>query len=141
MKYVLFATLIACSSSTPGGTEENMSPSCMEATTHSDLAWIQTNVFDKTCAVSGCHDSRGHEGGLVLTDGMSRANLVGVASTSGDGWKRVTAGNPDASYLMVALGQAAGPMPEDGYMPLRSAALCQAKLDAVARWITAGATE
>ncbi|HEY0251757.1 MAG TPA: hypothetical protein VGC41_09530 [Kofleriaceae bacterium] len=141
MKYLAFSLLVACSNGP--GTEEAQSPSCVDAMTHSDLAWIQTNVFDKSCAVSGCHDARGHSGQLILTDGNSHANLVAKAAVNPgtDGWKRVTAGDPSASYLMVALGQEAGPMPTDGFMPLQAEALCQAKIDAVSRWITAGAAE
>ncbi|MFT3697914.1 MAG: hypothetical protein QM831_32540 [Kofleriaceae bacterium] len=139
MKYVLFALLVACTNSP--GVEENTSPSCVDAESHSDLAWIQTNVFDKSCAVTGCHDAHGHSGGLNLSAGASHTSLVGVASTSGEGWSRVTAGDPSASYLMVALGVEAGPAPMDGLMPLSSPGLCQQKLDAITRWISAGAAE
>ncbi|CAN5162245.1 hypothetical protein BH11MYX1_BH11MYX1_22810 [soil metagenome] len=133
------AILAACSSSTGTGVEAS-SPTCAEATTHADLAWIQANVFDKSCVFSGCHTGTAASAGhLNLTAGMSAANLVGVAAQTQPGWQRVVAGDPAASYLLVALGQVAGPMPAGGYMPLGGSALCTEKLDAIERWITAGA--
>src|SRR6185369_5220257 len=36
---------------------------------------IQRQIFDKSCAVSGCHDSQSQTGGLLLENGASYGNL------------------------------------------------------------------
>ena len=114
--------------------------SCEEAKSHSDLAWIQTNVFSASCTFSGCHvGSAATAGHLSLESSGAHDQLVGTASTSSPSWKRVVAGDPTKSYLLVALGHVAGPKPTDGFMPLASPQLCPEKLDAIQRWITAGA--
>ncbi len=41
---------------------------------------------------------------------------------------------------MVAIGDATGPAPAGGFMPLAQPALCQEERDAIGRWIAAGAT-
>ena len=65
---------------------------------------IQTQIFDRSCALSGCHDSQTQMSGLLLEVGASLGNLVGVDPQNGAavalGWKRVTAGDPAASLLM-----------------------------------------
>jgi hypothetical protein len=140
LKSLFVIGLAACSGTS--STEDSLTPTCQDAMTHSDLAWIQTNIFTKSCAFSGCHvGTAPNAGHLDLEAGTSYANLVGANAMTQPGWKRVVAGDPDSSFLMVALGHAAGPMPADGYMPLSSPALCTEKLDAIARWITAGAAQ
>lgn len=112
---------------------------CADATQHSDFAWIQQHVLTPSCATSMCHSGETPSVDLSLEAGQAYANLVGKGASTASGWIRVVPGSPDDSYLMVALGRAPGPMPEDGFMPLGSPALCSGKLDAVARWIGAGA--
>lgn len=123
---------------TPDGS--TTSGTCEEARTHSDLAWIQTNVFTPSCAVAGCHRtpavSAGH---LILDPGLSHAQLVNTQSTSAASWMRVVPSDVAKSYLLVAMGAESGPRPTDGLMPLGSQALCTEKLDAIERWIEAGA--
>ena len=122
------------------GSGEPISPSCMDATSHSDLAWIQTNVFTRSCAFSGCHNGTASSAGhLVLTPGASQRNLVGMPTETEADWVRVVPGHPEQSYLLVALGDGGGPAPRDGTMPLSQPALCVEKRDAIARWIAAGA--
>jgi hypothetical protein len=128
----------ACTSSS----EDAASPECQAAESHSDLAWIQTNVFDTSCVLGGCHmGTAANAGHLDLEDGMAYNELVGQPSQVQQGWYRVKAGDPSMSYLMVALDAISGPMPPDGPMPLDSPSLCSEKLDAITRWITAGATD
>src|SRR5262245_22927834 len=54
-------------------------PSCEEAKSHQDLAWIQDNVFTKSCALSSaCHKGNAIEAaGLSLEADKSYAQLVG----------------------------------------------------------------
>jgi hypothetical protein len=132
----------ACTAADHHGTPDAGSTSlqCAEATSHSDLAWIQDKVFSASCTFSGCHQGAATTAGhLSLQPGLSRTQLVGVASTSEPTWKRVVSGDPAKSYLMVAIGHMAGPRPKDGVMPLASTMLCPEKRDAIQRWIEAGA--
>ena len=56
---LFFAAMLGCSDDStnePGDMcKMSTSADCMEAPNHSDLAWIETNVFAKQCAFSGCH--------------------------------------------------------------------------------------
>jgi len=139
--FVLTLSLVACASPAEDSSTATgkVSASCVEADAHDDLAWIQANVFDKSCGFSSCHGGNTPQGKLSLVAGRSRDSLVGIASTSEPAWKRVVAGDSGASYLLVALGAVDGPLPESGTMPAGQDPLCDEKRDAVARWIDAGA--
>ncbi|HTJ44100.1 MAG TPA: hypothetical protein VL463_18465 [Kofleriaceae bacterium] len=143
-------------------------PSCEEARTHKELSWIQANIFDKSCSLStSCHGGDGLQAaGLVLTAGQSYDGLVGVDAQGDYGttvhgtkqWKRVVAGDPANSYLMVMIhpkaappmtnypfdpnsgfGSAADINPKVGPMPVNGDPLCALKLDAIQHWIEDGA--
>jgi hypothetical protein len=116
------------------------STACDEAKSHSDLAWIQDNIFTASCAFSGCHKGTAANAGfLSLESGMSHGSLVGQAAVTESGWMRVVASDPSHSYLLVAVGAETGPTPAGGLMPLANPKLCQDKLDAMSRWVMAGA--
>jgi hypothetical protein len=112
---------------------------CQEAMQHSDLAWIQQKIFTPSCATSECHAGSDPEVGLNLEAGRAYANLVNKNASTVQGWQRVVPGTLATSYLVVAFGRADGPPPRDGFMPLGADALCVEKLEAVERWILAGA--
>jgi len=112
---------------------------CQEAAQHSDLTWIQQKVFTPSCATSMCHAGADPEVGLNLEAGRTFNNLVNKNASTVTGWKRVIPGSLATSYLVVAFGRTAGPPPRDGFMPLGADALCTEKLEAVERWILAGA--
>jgi hypothetical protein len=146
-------------------------PACEEAKTHSDLPWIQANIFDQACSSStACHKDRALDAAeLSLSDGTSYAALVGVDAKSDYGttvkgrmqWKRVVAGDPSSSYLMVLIdphenpvpngpvdpmgggyGSAADLNPKSGSMPQNAGELlCPERIDAIRRWIENGAPE
>lgn len=129
---------------------------CTEAATHSDLAWIEANVFNK-CTFSGCHNGAATDGGrLDLQPGKSFAALVNKDSEIATGAgltgkaKLVVPGEPTHSYLLVmmrAIKPAEFDPPLDvppasvGYMPQNAggAVTCCQKLDALTRWIMDGA--
>lgn len=132
------------------------SPSCVEATQHSDLAWIEANIFKKSCVFSACHKGRALDAGkLTLEAGQSHLELVDIVSDRYDTWKLVVPGDPAKSYLMVIIdpklddkGQVVDPAgfdgpitPDVGPMPQNSALLCKEKRDAIQRWIEAGAPD
>jgi hypothetical protein len=134
--------LAACPADDPGSPDA--SPSCVEAETHSDLAWIQEKVFTPGCAsFTACHQGTASQaGGLNLEAGRSRAAMVGVPSTRFTDWTLVVPSQPATSYLMVVLGQYDGPLDSRiGTMPYNSRLLCKEKRDAIERWIAAGAPD
>ncbi|MFM8410075.1 MAG: hypothetical protein ACKOCT_07340, partial [Alphaproteobacteria bacterium] len=74
---------------------------------------IQAQVFDRSCAISGCHDSQTRMAGLLLEVGASWSNLVGVdpsTQAAGDlGWKRVSPGDATTSLLLRKVAGDLGP--------------------------------
>jgi len=122
-----------------GSPDDGILDACAEAKLHSDFAWIQAHVLTPSCATAMCHAGAEPKVDLSLEAGEAYANLVNKGASTATGWIRVVPGSPEQSYLMVAFGRAPGPMPRDGFMPLGAPALCGEKLDAVARWISAGA--
>jgi hypothetical protein len=113
---------------------------CQQATQHSDLTWIQDNVFTSTCALAHCHAEDNQAGGLVLASGMSHGYLVNRPSTVQTTMMRVLPGDPANSYLLIALGGEPGNPPEGSVMPWGGAApLCAEEIDAIKRWVAAGA--
>ena len=104
------------------------------------LASIQTNVFTPRCA--GCHTGVGATlpGAMNLTSATaSYAALVGVASVQAAPLQRVTAGNPNDSYLVRKL--EGGPNIINNRMPLGGPFLDQATIDSIRLWITRGAAQ
>jgi hypothetical protein len=100
---------------------------------------IQAAVFTPQCA--GCHSgptSNSLPAGMDLSDAdASFSALVGVPSVQEPALNRVTAGDPDNSYLVHKLeGTAAtgNRMPAGGAPPLD-----QAEIDDIREWITNGA--
>lgn len=143
MRRVLWIVLCfsACTAAEPNGTPDGGTGNpCDEAKTHSDLAWIQTNIFTPSCAFGTCHKAPAVAAGhLILDAGQSHGQLVNTASTSASSWMRVVPGDSAKSYLLVAIGAQSGPRPVDGIMPLSNPPLCSDKVDAIRRWIAAGA--
>jgi len=106
-----------------------------------NLQSIQDNVFTPTCSNNGCHTgptSNALPAGMDLTSAAaSHASLVGVASLQEVTLERVTAGDPDASYLIRKLegNGAAGTQ----RMPFGGPYLDQDTIDAIRQWVTDGA--
>ncbi len=154
LSLLITAALAACGngdSGTPDG--GGTSPSCLEAEQHSDFAWLNDNIFTRSCAnFTSCHDSAAPAGNLDMTAEASYTNLVNVPSTYFTDWMRVAPGSCEESYLMVRLrchsdtsanGMPCFTGPLDGgqLMPPNSSPICQQKVDAICRWIAAGASE
>jgi len=121
---------------------------CMDAVTHSDLAWIEQKIFAASCNFSGCHSSTSDAGKVDLRPGMSHGHLVNVSSMVDKTRKLVVPGDIDASYLMlmvrdvppVMASPPASPPPGGiGYMPQGAPGMCCQKLDALERWVMSGA--
>ena len=109
---------------------------------------IQRQIFNQSCAVSGCHDSQSRAGDLLLEVGASLTNLINVtpnnANAAAAGWKRVTVidtntGDPDTSLLVAKLN---GPPAGFGArMPFNRPKLDQSLIDVVELWVAAGAPD
>jgi hypothetical protein len=121
---------------------------CMDATMHSDLAFIEQRIFASSCNFSGCHGSATDAGRLDLRAGASHDRLVGVSSQIDPSRKLVVPNDVAASYLMLMLRDVAPAMANPpgnsppgsiGFMPQAAPTLCCQKLDAIERWINAGA--
>jgi hypothetical protein len=146
---MLFATACkidldhAPDSASGSGCQMSTSASCTDAATHQELSWIQKNVFTPQCTFSGCHNGENTKQGKIdLRDGKSFATLVNGDSMLQSGAKLVVPSDPATSYLEVMLGSEPGTVdPTVGLMPQSNGGmlLCCQKLDAIQRWITAGA--
>lgn len=143
---LLVVALAGCSGDDGNGDGgvDAISASCLEATMHSDLAWLQEKVFTPGCsAFVSCHKGLALEaGGLSLEPGEVIPQTVNVDSDLFPQFKRIAPGDPANSYMMIIMGEFPGPIdPDVGTMPYNNPKLCQEKLDAVERWIAAGATD
>lgn len=128
------------SSPTDGGASDAAPlTDCEEATYHSDFAWIQQKVFNVSC-LTGCHSGPNPTSNMDLSAGRAWSSLVNVSSNQYSGWVRVVPGDSPHSMLMVQLGGEPGPQLE-GYMPWNQPRLCNEKIDAIRRWIIAGAPQ
>ncbi len=93
---------------------------------------IQNKVFNKSCALSGCH-----------VEGNQNPNLSGnafnriVNQSSSQGLKYIEPGNPERSYLYMKITGASGI--SGVRMPRGSAPLAQSVIDSIRVWITNGA--
>jgi hypothetical protein len=108
---------------------------------------IQTQIFDQSCAVGGCHDSQTVRAELLLERGASYDNLIGRTPTNADaaaaGWHRVTtvdatSGDAATSYLVHKVTGDLDP----GFgkrMPFNEPRLDDALVDVIRRWVEAGA--
>lgn len=128
----LLLVLAACGGD--GGSSLSPAPDTdsIEATSMS----IQSNIFNVSCAVSGCHAGAAPTAGMSLEADVSFSNLIGVTSIEDGNFERVKFGDPDNSYLVQKL---EGTASTGGRMPLGRPALPQQQITAVRTWITNGA--
>ncbi|MEO8604086.1 MAG: hypothetical protein ABI629_16035 [bacterium] len=108
---------------------------------------IQKQIFNQSCALSGCHDSQSQSGGLLLETGAAYGNLVNQPpandSAAGAGWLRVDAllSDPDTSFLFHKID---GDLPDPSYgvrMPRNRPKLNKTLRDIIELWIRAGAPQ
>lgn len=99
----------------------------------SKFSEIQKNVFNQSCAVSGCHAGNSPQANLNLTSGSAYAQLVDVNSATFPDQKRVVPGNKDASLLYNVLSYNFQlKMPPSGKLD-------QKIIDSIGVWIQKGA--
>jgi hypothetical protein len=96
-------------------------------------------IFDKRCAVGGCHTIATHQAGLVLEPSEAYQSLVGVSSTLRPSLERVTPGEPTQSWLVTMI--SADDVARQGVsrMPLATYPLTDNQIATIVRWIEQGA--
>lgn len=113
---------------------------------------IQRQIFNQSCALSGCHDSQTQSGNLLLDSGAAYGNLVNVSpsnpAAAGAGWLRVdapdppgTSGEASNSYLFNKIDDN---LPDASYgerMPLNKRKLNKTLREVIELWIEAGAPQ
>jgi hypothetical protein len=97
---------------------------------------IQTQIFNVSCAVSGCHAGPAPAAGMDLT-ASAFTRIVNVPSSEVSGLMRVAPGNASDSYLIRKL--EGGPGIVGARMPLGGPFLNQATIDRIRAWIDSGA--
>jgi len=103
---------------------------------------IQHTIFERQCAFSGCHSFDSAESGLVLEGPNVYDALINVSATTSAaafaGKKRVIPGLPSSSFLLDKVVGALGPG-EGDRMPLGRGSLRADEIEALRKWILAGA--
>ena len=145
MRALAFCTffLLAAANCSGGDSSADAMPDplCIEADQHSDLDWLQDNVFTKSCSqFSSCHMGNAPSAGdLNLEKDMLEDNVVNVESDLAPGMDIVEPGSPADSYMMVILGEFGTDDPRIdasvGTMPYNNELLCSQKRAAIGRWI------
>ncbi len=142
-------------------------PVCLDAAGYQDFGTITNKILNRNCTGSSCHEESSSSmkaRRLVFDKGKATAWLTLVNNPNdgrinaagqvlsdieqGDEIPLVDPGHPETSYLNFAMHgiavhdfgfSVASPPPQVGFMPYSGDTLCCQKLDAVNRWITAGA--
>jgi len=95
---------------------------------------IQNEIFDQSCALSGCHVSGGVSPDL---SGNSYNNIVNRISSTGVNY--ITPNDPDNSYLLLKMIGSNGI--SGSRMPLNASPIPQNQIDTVIEWINDGAPD
>ena len=128
LSLLLVFSFISCGDNIQGPSDNPETPSgnMMRATFSS----IQSELFNTTCAKSGCHADRQNP---VLSEGNAYKNLVNVKSIANPSLLRVKPFDSANSYIIRKLRADGVPvMPPTGK-------LSNAIIDSVAAWIDRGA--
>ena len=135
----LLATLLGACAGSGQGLDANGNPigsgDVAEAGLTADFKSIQDHVFTPICV--RCHSGAAAPQGLQLDAAHSYALLVGVPSAEQPSLERVSAGDPDHSYLILKLEGAAGIV--GAQMPFGGPYLPQSTIDVIRQWISDGA--
>lgn len=144
---LLAACLLAgCAGSGGDGDDGPSRPSCTPAVDPASAPRYASNIqpiYDRSCAVAGCHASVAPAQALDLSPGRSYAATVNRRSTETPALSLVEPGDPDASYMVRKIrGDAgiAGELMPQGCpgSPLQGAqCLTPDEIDAIETWILA----
>ena len=127
----LFILIAGCSEDTP---LQPAPPDNQPAVKLSTFSEIQRQVFNPSCAVSGCHAGANPAANLDLTAANSYNELVDQNSLLDPPRKLVDPGSSAESVLVLILRGTVTPR-----MPYQAPALSAATIDSIAKWIDQGA--
>ena len=116
----------ACSKDPASSFEEPIVP-------EAQFSSIQENVFNRSCAISGCHNGSESPN---LSAGAAYNNIVNVRSSRGIDY--IEPGNPNSSYLYLKI---IGSNISGSRMPEGQAPLSAAVTDSIRAWIQKGALD
>ncbi len=108
---------------------------------------IQKQIFNQSCALSGCHDSQTQKGNMLLESAGSYSNIVDVVPSNliaaGRGWKRIDGANanPDTSFMFHKLTGDLDDHDLGERMPFKRRKLDDFLIDILRLWIEAGAPQ
>jgi hypothetical protein len=96
-----------CAGSGGGGTPK---PACKPPAGGVTISYSQNiqPIYNRSCALAGCHTGPVAAGSLDLTAGKSYRQTVNVPSSQQPKLKRIAPGNPTNSYLVRKIGGAPG---------------------------------
>ncbi len=129
--WLLIFIINSCSEDKP------LQPSSSSSIKLSTFSEIQRQVFNPSCAVSGCHAGANPAANLNLTPSQSYQQLVDQPSQLVPGDKLVDPFSGEESVLVRIL---RGPVAQGTQrMPLGATPLSSATIDSIAKWINEGA--
>lgn len=127
-----------CSSGNGEGLDGNGDPVDGEDGGNSSVFAAVQSIFTARC--TQCHAGAGASAGLVLSDGLSYAAIVNVASSQQATLQLIEPGDADASYLVRKIRGTAGIT--GSRMPLNGPPyLSEADIATIADWADAGAVD
>jgi hypothetical protein len=98
-------------------------------------------IFERRCSIGGCHSEMSHQGGLYLTRDSAYSALVGRPSRLFVGEVLVRPGDPNNSWLVIAIRDDAARRRGLARMPLGSGALTPNQIQNIVNWINRGAPD
>jgi len=96
-------------------------------------------IFQKRCAVGGCHSIATHQAGLTLDSTQAYESIVGVPSTLHPSAKRVVPLEPSDSWLVTMISADDAARQGLSRMPLATQPLTDNQITTIIRWIEQGA--
>ncbi|HSA57446.1 MAG TPA: hypothetical protein VLE53_17170 [Gemmatimonadaceae bacterium] len=96
-------------------------------------------IFERRCALGGCHSPGSAQAGLVLTRDAAHQMLVDAPARLRPGEVRVVPFDAASSWLMVMIGEEQAPRGGFSRMPLGSNPLTPNQIATIANWIDRGA--
>jgi hypothetical protein len=96
-------------------------------------------IFEKRCALGGCHSIATHQAGLTLDPTRAYESLVGVASTLQPSRLRVVPSDPGRSWLVTMISADDAARQGLSRMPLATHPLTTNQIATIVRWIEQGA--
>lgn len=108
---------------------------CIPATgiAQNEIPGAVLDIFDESCAISGCHLGPAAKNGLDLSEEMAFGKLVNARSTDAPPFVLVKPGDSQNSYLIKKI--TGSPDIKGDRMPRRGAALTADQIKVIADWI------